>query len=136
MTAAFYGKGAKRIADQTLNWVTDTIKVVALKNTYVADLTVHEFYSDISANVLGPAVTLTGKATIAGNGKVSLDCDDFTLTGLVAGSTINALAFYKDTGVAGTSPLIAYDQNVDVFPYATAGISLSVAVDVNGVAQF
>lgn len=117
MTNAFYGLGKKKLLDADIDLLVDTIKVALVKNTYAQNLTTHEFHSDISAYIVGTPQTLTGKSTTLG----VFDAGDPTFTAVTAGDTIEAVVIYKDTGVSGTSPLIAYIDTITGFPLATNG---------------
>lgn len=117
MTNACYVKGAEKILSGAINLPTDTIKAVVVKNTYPQNLSVDEFYSTISAYVLGAAVTLAGKSVAGG----VFDATDPVFAALAAGNTLEAIVIYKDTGVAGTSPLLFYIDQCSGLPLTTDG---------------
>ena len=100
-----------------VDFANDTLKVILLADTYTPNIDTDEFYDDISAHELGTAGGYTaGGATISGksvtvdtaNNKSVFDCADPSWTADGTGFTARYAALYKDTGVAGTSPLIAY----------------------------
>lgn len=64
----------------------------------------HEFFSDVSANLIGSAVAVTG-ASVAGG---VLDADDAIFPTVAAGSTANAVVLFMDTGTEATSPLVLF----------------------------
>lgn len=117
MSNVLYTKGAEKILSGAINLSSDTIKVALVKNTYPQSLSTHEFYSDISAYVVGTPQTLGSKSVSGGK----WDAGDPTFTAVAAGDTLEAIVIYKDTGVAGTSPLIAYIDTIASFPFATNG---------------
>lgn len=117
MSNAFYAKGAERLLSGSLALLTDTIKAVVVKSTYLQNLSVDEFYSDISAYVLGAPVALAGKSVTGG----VFDATDPVFAALANGNTVEAIVLYKDTGVAGTSPLIAYIDQCSGLPLTTDG---------------
>jgi len=117
MANAIYAKGAEKILSASINLGTDTIKVALVKNTYPQLLATDEFFSDIAAYVLGTPQALSGKSVAGGR----FDADDPTFTAVVAGDTSEGLVVYKDTGVAGTSPLLLYIDTITGFPLATNG---------------
>lgn len=117
MANALYAKGAEKILSGAINLTTDTIKVALVKNTYPQSLTADEFYTDISAYVLGTPQALSSKSVTGGK----FDAGDPTFTAVTAGDTSEALVIYKDTGTAGTSPLLAYIDTITGFPLATNG---------------
>lgn len=130
MTNAVYVKGAEKILSGTIAFPTDTIKVALVKNTYAQNLSTDEFYSDVSAHVVGTPQTLSGKTVTGGK----LDASDPTFAAVTAGDTVEALVVYKDTGVAGTSPLLFYIDQVTAFPLATNGGDITPQWD-NGTAK-
>lgn len=125
MSNAFYAKGAEKILSGSVALLTDTIKIALVKNTYGQNLTTDEFYTSISAFVVGTPQTLGSKSVTGGK----LDAADPTFTAVTAGDTIEALVVYKDTGVAGTSPLLMYLDAVTGFPLATNGGDITPQFD-------
>jgi hypothetical protein len=75
--------------------------------------------------VIGTPQTLTSPTVTAG----VFDAADVTFTAVTAGSTCEGVVIYKDTGVAGTSPLIAYIDTITGFPLATNGGDITVQWD-------
>lgn len=125
MANALYGKGKEKFLSKLIDLTSDTIKVALVKNTYPQNLSTDEFYSDISAYVLGTPQTLSGKSITLG----VFDAADATFSAVTAGDTSEGVVIYKDTGVAGTSPLIAYIDTITGFPLATNGGDVTVAWD-------
>ena len=122
MSNALYGKGKEKILSAAIDFTTATIKVALVKNTYPQNLSTDEFYSDISAYVLNTPQTLGSKTVALG----VFDAADVTYTAVTAGDTCEAVVIYKDTGVAGTSPLIAYIDTITGFPLATNGGDITI----------
>lgn len=124
--SALYDKARKKFADADIDWLVDTIKVMLIDTgAYTVNLATHEFLSDVP----GGAITATSPAL---TGKTSTDgvCDaDDTAFATVSGPKSEALIVFKDTGVAGTSPLIAYINMGDGLPLTPTGINLLVAWD-------
>lgn len=125
MANAHYGKGKERLLDAAIDPNNDTIKAALVSTSYTANLSTHEFYSDISAYVLGTPVTLSSKAITLG----VFDAADVTFASVASGSTAKAVVLFKDTGVAGTSPLMTYIDTITGFPLATHGGDITVAWD-------
>lgn len=120
MSNAYFAKGAERILKAALAAtapVAGTLKVALMKSAYTPSLSSHEFYSDISANVLGTPQALSSPTFTGG----VMDAADPTFPSVTTGNTVNALVLYMDTGVAGTSWLIAYLDTVTGFPLSTNG---------------
>ena len=122
MANALYTKAKEKILSGAINFVDDTIKVALVKNTYPQNLTNDEFFSAIAAYVVGTPQTLASK-TIA-NGV--FDAADAAFPAVASGDTLEGVAIYKDTGVAGTSALIAYVDTITGFPLATNGSDLTI----------
>ena len=125
MANALYGKGKEKMLSAAINFLTDTLKVALVENTYPQSLTADEFYSDISTYVLGTPQTLGTKSVTLG----VFDAADVTYTAVTTGDTCEAVVIYKDTGVAGTSPLLAYIDTITGFPLATNGGDITVQWD-------
>lgn len=98
-----------------IDLVTDTIKVSGLTSAYTYS-DAHEFYTSLSGVIF--TETLTGKSITDG----IFDAADLTISGVSAGSTLTALAIWKDTGTAATSPLIYYADTLST----GSAISLSL----------
>lgn len=128
MANALYGLGKQKFVTGAFNLSTDTIKAALVKTAYTPNLTTDEFYSTISANVVGTPQTLGAKTVLLG----VFDAADVTFTAVAGGNTLLGVAIYKDTGVAGTSPLIALLDTITGFPLATNGGDIQIVWD-NGV---
>ncbi|TYK74362.1 hypothetical protein FSY45_19580 [Comamonas sp. Z1] len=120
MANKFYPKGAQKLLSGAINFSADTIKAVLVPAAYVYSDT-HEFLSDLGA-VVGAAVELQNKVVTGG----VFDADDISFGAVAAGSTVKAIALFKDTGSAATSPLLAYYDAVTGFPFSTNGGEVSI----------
>jgi formaldehyde-activating enzyme involved in methanogenesis len=125
MANALYGKGKEKILSAAINWSSDTIKAALVSSAYSPTLATDEFYSEISANVLNTPQTLGTKTLTLG----VFDAADITFTAVTAGATAKAVVLYKDTGLAGSSPLLAYIDVITGFPLATNGGDIQVVWD-------
>lgn len=123
MANTLYTLGKEKILSGAIDFVSDTIKVSLVKNTYPQNLATDEFYSDISAYVLNTNQTLTGKSIAGG----VLDGGDVTWGAVTAGDTCEAVVIWKDTGNPATSPVLAYIDTIGGFPLATNGGDITVA---------
>lgn len=128
-TGALFNSFKLNAFSPLVDFANDTLKVILLANTYTPDIDTHEYYDDVSANELATGHGYTaGGATVSGKSvtkntstdKGIFDCADPSWTIDATGITCRYAILYKDTGVAGSSPLIAYwdfggDQNpVDI----------------------
>jgi hypothetical protein len=125
MANALYAKGKEKLLTAAINMSSDTIKAILVKNTYPQNLATDEFLTDVSAYRLGTDQTLGSKSIAAG----VFDAADATWAAVTIGDTSEGVVLYKDTGTAGTSPLIAYIDTITGFPVATNGGDITVAWD-------
>ena len=125
MANALYAKGKEKILSKQIDFLTDTIKVMLVKNTYPQNLATDEFLSDVVAYRLNTDQTLGSKSVAAG----VFDAGDATWSAVTAGDISEGVVIYKDTGVAGTSPLLAYIDTITGFPLATNGGDITAAWD-------
>jgi len=129
MANNFYDLGRKYMLDGNLVPATDTIKVALVTSAYTPNLATDQFYSGISSNVIGTPQALASKTTTAG----TLKAANITFSAVAGGSTASYLAIYKDTGVAGTSPLLALFDTVAGFPFSTNGGDIVISWNASGI---
>ena len=120
----FQALGSNALLGTQIDLVNDTIKVVAVGTGYTFSVT-HQYLSDLGANTVGSAVTLTTKSV--GSGIFS--AASVTLTAMPNGTTVQALVIYKSTGVSGTSPLICYLDTANGLPFTGTGGDVTVVWD-------
>lgn len=127
MANALYAKGKEKLLSSTsaISLDTDVIKVALVKDDYAQNLTTDEFYTSISASVIGTPQTLASKTITAG----VFDAADITFATVTAGSVCEGVVIYKDTGVAGTSSLLAYIDVISGFPLTTNGGDVTIQWD-------
>ena len=127
MSYTVYTPALSKMLTATLgNLTTSTLKSAAVTESYTFSAD-HANYSNISSYVLGTA-TLAGATVVNG----VLDVDDFTFTGISAG-TAKALIIYVDSGTANTSWLIGYDSSATNLPLTFTGASVLVTVNASGL---
>ncbi len=83
-----------------VNIGADTFRIALVTSGYVYS-SAHQFFSSLTGVLATAALT-----TLASSGGV-LSADDTPVSGPISGS-VHAVVVYKDTGVAGTSPLFLY----------------------------
>lgn len=124
MANALYDKAREKFLTGSLDWATDNFKVVLVDTgTYTVDLVNDEFHSDL-AGIVDTSGNLGSKTTTAG----VADAADVTFTA-VSGNSVEALVIYKDTGVSGTSPLVAYIDTATGLPVTPNGGDITVSWD-------
>jgi len=136
VSAKLYGKFFNALADKTVDLNSDTIKVALATSSYTPDQDAHDFFNDVTNEVVGTGYT-AGGATLAsktstytsGTNTQTLDAADTSW----ATSTITAryAIIYKSTGTSSTSPLIAYvDFGADV---SSSGGTFQITWDSAGI---
>lgn len=132
MANRFYDKGINRIGAGTINLDTDTLKAVLVDSaTYTPNTTTHEFLSDIPSGARVATFSLAN-TTIGVSGVGALDADNATATA-VTGAVSEYLIYYKDTGSAATSPLIAIVDTAPDLPITPAGVDITLNFNAAGV---
>src|SRR4051794_39104889 len=126
MATGLYDKGREGFLDGSIDWDTDNIKAVLVDaGAYTVNLATDQFLSDIAAGArISTSANLGTKTVTAG----VADAADVAFTA-VSGATVEAIVLYKDTGVAGTSRLIAYIDNATGLPVTPNGGDINVAWD-------
>lgn len=131
MANTLFPKGKQKFLTAAINLSTDTIKAILVTDGYTYS-TAHEFLSDLGATTVGTAQTLATKTVTDG----VFDADNVTFAALATGSNLKAVILYKDTGVAGTSALIAYIDTVTGLPMATNGGDVQIQWESSGYRIF
>lgn len=129
MANALYPKWKEQLLQFTTNnnLSAGTVKVAMCTAAYTYS-SAHQFYSSL-AGVTGTPQTLGSKTYTNG----VFDAADVTFTA-VSGSQITSIVIYIDTGVAGTSPLVAYiDTSVTSLPVTPNGGDISIAWNASGI---
>lgn len=125
MASALYGKGREKFLNGDIDWAVDDIKVSLIDTgTYTVDIDVDEFHSDLSG-IVATSANLASKTSTLG----VADAADVTFTA-VSGSSVEAIVIWKDTGVSGTSPLIAYIDSASAgLPVTPNGGNITITWD-------
>lgn len=130
MANAIYPKYKEAILQSAANssLSAGTVKVALVDTGAYTYSSAHEFVSSLSG-VVGTAQTLANKTLTNG----VLDADGVTFTS-VSGASVEAMVIYIDTGVAGTSRLVAYiDANVSGLPVTPNGGNITVTWNASGI---
>lgn len=111
---------------------TTGVYVALIDTNDVSYSSAHEFYSDISAGVVGTPVELGTKTYASG----LFDAADSTLTA-VSGDTCEALVLYrKNAGANTTWRLIAWiDTGVTGLPVTPNGNDIDLVYNASGIFQ-
>lgn len=125
MANLLYPKGKKKILDADIDLLVDTIKLLLIDTADETFNSADEFLSDVAAaGIVSTSAALGSKTTTDG----TFDSADSAFTA-VSGDPCEAIIMFKDTGVAGTSPLIAW---FDITTYTPSGITANVIVHASG----
>lgn len=126
MANFIYDKARKRATEGGLGWLTGNIKCVLVDAAdYTASQANDEFLSDVpGAARVATSANLANKTNTAG----VCDADDASFTA-VSGDQSEAVVIYRDTGVAGTSELIAYLDTVTGLPITPSGTDIVLVWD-------
>lgn len=126
MANALYGLGRQAFLDGTISWSSDDIKAVLVDTAlYTVNIDVDQFLSAIVAGArIATSSNLSGKTSTLG----VADASDVTFTA-VTGATVEAVVLYQDTGVAATSPLIAYIDTATGLPVTPGGGDIIIQWD-------
>jgi hypothetical protein len=126
MANSLYGKGREGFLDGSIDWDTDTIKVVLVDAAdYTVSIDVDDNLDDVPAGArVATSGALASKTVTLG----VADAADFTFSA-VTGDPSEALVIYKDTGTPSTSRLIAYIDTATGLPVTPNGGDINVVWD-------
>lgn len=126
MANALYDLGREGFLAADIDWDLDNLKVVLVDTLdYVVDLALHQFLSDVAAaGRVATSANFSAKTVAAG----VADAADTTFSA-VTGDPSEALVIYQDTGVEGTSRLIAYIDTATGLPVTPNGGDIAVTWD-------
>ena len=130
MANALYPKWKEQLLQFTANnnLSSGTVKVALVTAGYTYSST-DQFYSSVSASVVGTPQTLSSKTYTNG----VFDAADVTFTA-VTGSQVTQLVIYIDTGSAATSPLVAFfDTSVTNLPVTPNGGDIAITWNGSGI---
>lgn len=140
MADAFYEEFRNAIFGQTTHSVInlasggDTIKVgLRDEGTTALNLSTQVDLADISAALQGTDQTV-GSQTVGTAGVGAFDHANVTWTG-VSGNTVESLDYYKDSGIASTSPLICNIDSATGLPLTLNGGDVTWTPAAGGVFQ-
>lgn len=120
MASAHYNLALQEFWKGTIGDVTaggTTIKVRLMRTSAYTFAQAHQFLASLPAAIVTD-VTLGTKVANGGGGADPgcFDAGDATFTAVPSGAAIDCLGVFKDTGTAGTSPLLFYIDGFSVTP--------------------
>lgn len=139
MANALYGKGRNKFAIGDILWKAaagSTIRVCLLKTAYAGmpQIDNHEWFTDLGANVVGNAGGATRadcpQLTLADPALGVCDAGDITITAVPVGVGVcDYICIFRDSGVDGTSPLIALIATATGLPVTPNGGDITIQFD-------
>jgi len=138
MANALYGKGRNKFARGEILWKAtagDTIRVMLCDSaSYTPSIDVDEFFADVPAaarkgNSGGSNRSDMPQITLLDPALGVCDGNDITFTTVPAGSALEYLVIFKDTGADATSPLIAFIDTATGLPITPNGADINVQWD-------
>jgi hypothetical protein len=130
MANALYPKWKEQLLQFTANnnLSAGTVKVALVTAGYTYSAA-NQFYSSVSASVVGTPQTIGSKTFTDG----VFDGGNVTFTA-VTGSQVVSLVLYIDTGSAATSPLVAFlDTGVTNLPVTPNGGDITITWNASGI---
>lgn len=114
MASVFYNNYFEELGKGNINYTSGTYKLMLVTTSYTPDVDNHAFRSDVTGEASGTGYTAGGQTvdsvTITQdntNNRAVVDFADEVFSGVTV-TNVDGAILYKDTGVAATSPLIAY----------------------------
>jgi len=126
LSNALYDSGRQKFLEGSIAILTDDIKLCFVDSAdYTPNLTTDDFLNDIAgAGIVATSGNFANKTSAAG----VFDADDVVVSS-VSGDIFEYVVIYKDSGVAGTSPLIALIDTATGLPFTPTGNNITVAWD-------
>jgi hypothetical protein len=119
MASAHYNFALQEFWKGTIGDVTaagTTVKVRLMRTSAYTFAQAHQFLSSLPAALVTDVTLGTKTANGAGADPGCFDAGDATFLAVPSGAAIDCLAAFKDTGTAGTSPLLFYIDGFTVTP--------------------
>lgn len=124
MASALFDPGREGFLDGSIDWDTDDIRVMLIKDTYTFDAA-DKFVVDLGAVDNGRSASLGTKTVTNG----VADAADTSLVALAAAAS-NAIVVFKHTGADATARVIVYCDTATGLPCTPAvGQTVNVAWD-------
>lgn len=124
MANKLYPKGKEHLLNGDIDLINDTIKAILVDTADYTYADADEALDDVTGAGIVATATLGTKSTTNG----VFDAADITYSS-VTGDSCEALVIYLDSGVAGTSYLIAYIDTATGLPVTPNGGDIDVVWD-------
>ena len=122
MANALYLKAKEGFLNGSINMVANTITIALIDTGVYTYSSAHQYRNEVSNSAVISSTTLANKTITNG----VFDADDATFSS-VTGANCEALIIFSDTGIQGTSRLIAYIDSATGLPILPNGGDITVA---------
>jgi hypothetical protein len=122
MANALYSKAKEAFLNGSINMVANTVTIALVDTGVYTYSATHQFRNEVSNSAVISSTTLANKTITNG----VFDADDATFSS-VTGANAEALIIFSDTGIQGTSRLIAYIDSATGLPILPNGGDITVA---------
>lgn len=122
MANALYSKAKESFLNGSINMVANTITIALVDTGVYTYSASHQYRNEVSNSAVISSTTLANKTITNG----VFDADDATFSS-VTGANCEALIIFTDTGIQGTSRLVAYIDSATGLPILPNGGDISVA---------
>ena len=122
MANTLYDLGREAFLAGDLDWDANTIKICLLSSSYTFSQA-HQFHSSLTG-IVATSSALGGKTVTAG----VADATDITFSS-VTGSQVTQFVIWQDTGVSGTSRLIAFFDSATNLPVTPNSGDITIVFD-------
>ena len=122
MANALYSKAKESFLNGSINMVANTITIALVDTGVYTYSATHQFRNEVSNSAIISSTTLANKTITNG----VFDADDATFSS-VTGANCEALIIFSDTGIQGTSRLVAYIDSATGLPILPNGGDITVA---------
>lgn len=130
MANALYAAAKEKFLRGEFDWLLEDFRAVLIDlDNYTVDFSADEFLDDIPSGArVATSPNLSGKTVTAG----VADAANLTFTN-VSGARSEAVVIYRETGLATTSDLIAYLDEIDTFPVTPNGGNITLLFSEQGI---
>jgi hypothetical protein len=122
MANALYSKAKEAFLNGSINMVANTITIALVDTGVYTYSATHQYRNEVSNSAVISSTALANKTITNG----VFDADDATFSS-VTGANAEALIIFSDTGIQGTSRLIAYIDSATGLPILPNGGDITVA---------
>ena len=122
MANALYSKAKEAFLNGSINMAANTVTIALIDTGVYTYSSAHQYRNEVSNSAVISSTTLANKTITNG----VFDADDATFSS-VTGANCEALIIFSDTGIQGTSRLIAYIDSATGLPILPNGGDITVA---------